>query len=102
MGRTDRIYPGKIILFGEYTVIQGSDALAYPVHNFSSRWNHSSTHIHEYNLQPYIEYLKTLSSPALFDIIRIQDDLREGVDFESSIPVGAGLGSSGALVAGIF
>ena len=33
-----KIFPSKILLFGEYTVILNSKAIAIPYHNYSSQW----------------------------------------------------------------
>ncbi len=103
------------MLFGEYTIIQGSMGLTIPYAHFNgelriinknaytdltfaTRSNHALNDYSQYiaNLQQTNELL------VAFDVDGLQDDLKKGLYFESSIPEGYGLGSSGALVAALY
>ena len=58
------------------------------------------------NLKRFVSYLETLQSeqPELvtFDLVTLKNDVATGMFFDSSIPQGYGVGSSGALVAAIY
>ncbi len=87
-------------MIGEYTVLQGSPALALPFSKFYGQF--IKTDQVDSRLLEFSEYLMDLSS---IDGLLDNDKLRliaEEFRFESNIPLGAGLGSSGALTAGIF
>ena len=48
-------------------------------------------------------YLKTIESSVVeFDFIKLDTDLKNGMFFDSTIPQGYGVGSSGALVAALY
>ena len=53
-------YPSKILLFGEYTVISGSDALALPLDKFRGCWNYRAEKPERVMLD-FAEYLKIKS-----------------------------------------
>ncbi|WP_235298017.1 mevalonate kinase family protein [Portibacter marinus] len=93
-------FPGKVLLFGEYVVINGGDALAAPLGNFGGSLKFRNA-FQEDNLSPFIQYLGAL--PNIF----LKQDLLEQMEFDrlvfdSDIPIGYGAGSSGALTAAIF
>ncbi len=90
---------GKIILFGEYTVILDGVTLAMPSRNYSGIWTQDVEE--SIDLLPYIGYLKENLKGSL-DVDRLYNDYGLGFSFKSSIPMGYGLGSSGALVAAIY
>lgn len=90
-------FSGKVLLFGEYTVIRGGGALALPLENFKGEWK-AGAPLHDWN--PLLRFLETC--PELLDLPRLEQDIAEGAGFHSSIPQGKGLGSSGALVAALY
>lgn len=92
------LFPAKILLFGEYTVIRGSEALALPYPEFSGQWREKAKAFTDWN--PLLRFLE--SCPHLLDLARLERDLKAGHGFVSSIPQGKGLGSSGALVAALL
>ena len=96
-------YFSKILLFGEYGIINNSNALAVPYKEYSGkiifRDNDSSSNI---NIQKLYEYMIQKKLDNLFDICSFQKNLKEGMIFKSNIPVKYGLGSSGALVAALY
>jgi mevalonate kinase len=107
MGRSNPLFYGKILLFGEYGIIKDSMGLSIPhayykgafqfSANFSKEQESSNGH-----LRKYANYLKNDDAPCAFDIKSFENDLDSGLYFDSSIPQGFGVGSSGALVAAIY
>ena len=99
-----KFFNSKILLFGEYTVTLGSDALAVPFDHFKGYWNFSANATESNaNLQQLYNYLQKESKLSdLFDMKNLANDIEDGLFFESSIPTGYGLGSSGALVAALY
>lgn len=98
-----RRYPSKLLLFGEHVLLQGSTALAVPVRAFSGFWDfnaRSDSELHARMLQ--FAASRQLASVACIDRKAFLDDLLNGLVFTSNIPVGYGLGSSGALCAGVY
>jgi mevalonate kinase len=107
----DSLFYGKILLFGEYGVIEDSMALSIPFNNYQGHFifhSEDETFAKESNshLQNYCNYLLDLESnndlPCSLDLNKFQSDITEGMLFDSSIPQGYGVGSSGALVAAIY
>tara|TARA_B100000282_G_scaffold53226_1_gene34356 strand:+ start:3611 stop:4501 length:891 start_codon:yes stop_codon:yes gene_type:complete len=96
-------YFSKILLFGEYGIINYSNALAIPYDEYSGvimfRDNDSSSNI---TMQKLYQYMIQKKLDNLFDIYSFQKNLKEGMIFKSNIPVNYGLGSSGALVAALY
>lgn len=98
----------KIILFGEYSVIQNSNALLIPYSLFEGQltFRKDNSAVIDPELKAFALYLKQLSNANLinfqFDLSSFEFDISQGLFFESTIPQGYGVGSSGALVAAIF
>lgn len=93
-------FPAKLLLFGEYTIINGSAALAMPLKKYTGRWLEKKGKGKENNdLVPFFVHLKTLPDA---DTKLLDEAIRKGWVFESSIPLGYGLGSSGALSAAAY
>ncbi len=96
-------YFSKILLFGEYGIINNSNALAIPYEEYSGQILFSdistSSNI---TLNKLYKYMIEKRLDNLFDTISFQKDLKEGMFFKSNIPVNYGLGSSGALVAALY
>ncbi|MBN2638743.1 MAG: hypothetical protein JXR65_06615 [Bacteroidales bacterium] len=97
-------FSSKILMFGEYSLMVGSQALSIPYFNLYGRFIQSKgdpQHIksQEY-LNLFINYLRNLSLPI--HIENFERDLNNGLAFETNIPIGYGLGSSGALVAAVY
>ena len=106
MARSDEsnnIYPAKLLLFGEYTVLTGSSALAVPIGKFHARW--VSTGRDSDLDRRFVELVSPLMSIPLScekDEERWQKDRQQGMVLQSSIPFGKGLGSSGSLCAALY
>ncbi len=98
----DRTFPAKVLLFGEYTVIRGGQALALPYASYGGRWSRRvAAGPAPADWTPLLRFLA--AHPELeIDLPRLASDLEAGAGFESDIPRGKGLGSSGALVAALL
>ena len=101
---SEKQYPAKLLLFGEHSVLRGSQALAVPFRQFSGHWAYSADFTKQYDLPKLLNYLKKLTENGeiALDTEGGLQALSKGFYFDSNIPRGYGLGSSGALVAGIF
>jgi len=107
----DSLYYGKILLFGEYGIIQDSMGLSIPYTDYNgkllypSETNQNSKKSNQ-QLTCFYNHLLNLSKddslPCKLDLISFKEDLDNGLFFDSSIPQGFGIGSSGAIVAAIY
>jgi mevalonate kinase len=100
------LFYAKILLFGEYGIIKDSKGLSIPYNFYRGALkvsNDPSTQDSHEKLVAFCKHLKTLpESIVSFDWKRLQEDLENNMYFDSSIPQGYGIGSSGALVASIY
>lgn len=105
------LFYSKILLFGEYGIIQDSKGLSIPYNFYNGALktdqNPSAEAISSNgHLRRFAVYLKNLQNqePQLvtFNIDALKTDVQNGMYFDSSIPQGYGVGSSGALVAAIY
>lgn len=105
-------FHSKILLFGEYSIIQDSMGLSIPFDSFKGTLAFMGADptpvMKESNesLRDYAQHLRQLvNSQELhvdFDIATLEKDIANGLYFESTIPQGFGVGSSGALVAALY
>jgi mevalonate kinase len=104
----ERSFSSKILLFGEYSVIKHSNALALPYSLFQGRLTFPTQNKGERDaeLRALVSFIKKLDQQGQlnfsFDIDSFAFDVGQGLVFDSSIPQGYGVGSSGALVAAIY
>ncbi|EKT4502157.1 mevalonate kinase [Flavobacterium psychrophilum] len=105
------LFYSKILLFGEYGIIRDSKGLSIPYNFYNgalkSDENPSVEAIKSnQNLKKLASHLASLQEeqPALvtFNLESLNSDIESGMYFDSSIPQGYGVGSSGALVAAIY
>jgi mevalonate kinase len=105
------LFYSKILLFGEYGIIKDSKGLSIPYNFYKGALKldgHESEEARASNasLSRFVFYLENLQKeqPELvtFDLAQLHKDIAEGMYFDSSIPQGYGVGSSGALVAAIY
>ena len=103
------LFYAKILLFGEYGIIKDSKGLTIPYNSFRGALKKSknlSDQERESNrsLEKFYVYLTNLDKKTLlnFRLKDLKDDIDSGMYFDSSIPQGYGVGSSGALVASIY
>lgn len=95
----ERIYPAKVLLFGEYTVTTGGSALAVPYSHFNARWADDDRNY--YLLEEFYDFL-TEQQFSFLDYRLLQQLIESGRGLECDIPIGYGLGSSGAITAAIY
>ena len=104
----EQSFSAKILLFGEYSVIRKSNALAIPYSLFDGKLvfpkDKASGVDNELNtFSQYIKRLIDLKELGFdFDVNSFGFDVSSGLIFDSSIPQGYGVGSSGALCAAIL
>lgn len=105
------LFYSKILLFGEYGIIKDSKGLSIPYNFFKGalKTDENPSDLAEksnQSLKAYVNYLSKLEREeqglVSFDLKALEDDVERGMYFDSSIPQGYGIGSSGALVAAIY
>ncbi len=101
-----RTFNSKVLLFGEYSIIKDSMALSIPYGKFGGSLDFKNDKSIDPELRDFSKYLKSMFArseyDSNFDIDSFEFDVGRGLFFDSSIPQGYGLGSSGALVAAIY
>ena len=102
------LFYSKILLFGEYGIIKNSKGLSIPYNFYKGGLKLGDLKIDfvkESNEQLSIfrDYLlKINNSVVYFNFKKMNDDLLKGMYFDSTIPQGYGVGSSGAIVAAFY
>lgn len=105
------LFYSKILLFGEYGIIKDSKGLSIPYNFYKGALKQDALTSDEAqqsntSLKNFAKHLKQLQenkkSLATFNIEALEQDVANGMYFDSSIPQGYGVGSSGALVASIY
>jgi mevalonate kinase len=102
------LFYSKILLFGEYGIIKDSKGLSIPYnfYNGALKVADTPTEVSEKSnrsLKRFITYLETMDSKLVaFDFVSIKKDIEAGMYFDSSIPQGYGVSSSGAIVAAFY
>lgn len=102
------LFYAKILLFGEYGIIKDSKGLAIPFNAYRGALKTSDdldakAKTSNQNLFKFFNYISGLNSDIVtFNLDEFKKDLEDGMYFDSSIPQGYGVGSSGALVASIY
>lgn len=102
------LFYSKILLFGEYGIIKDSKGLSIPYNFYNGALKTDENPSEEAltsneSLKRFVNYLSNIDSElVVFDIDTLQKDVEAGMYFDSSIPQGYGVGSSGALVAAIY
>ena len=106
---TNPLFYAKILLFGEYGIIEDSQGLTLPYSFYKGTLKFSDLNSDfekksNQHLIKYSDYLQNLQLPEGFElnVDAFKKDISEGLFFDSNIPQGYGVGSSGALVAAIF
>jgi len=105
------LFYSKILLFGEYGIIKDSKGLSIPYNFYNGALKVNENPSPEAiksngSLQKFVAYLEQLqkdqSDLVTFNLEQLKADVARGMYFDSSIPQGYGVGSSGALVAAIY
>ena len=107
----DSLFYAKILLFGEYSIIEDSMGLTMPYNFYQGRLKNDGMDSEENvksnaALIKYFHYLNELAENGTLlcnlDLTTFKSDLDKGLIFDSNIPQGFGVGSSGALCAAIY
>lgn len=105
------LFYSKILLFGEYGIIKDSKGLSIPYNFYNGALKVDENPSEEAvksnaSLKRFVSHLENLQTeqPELvtFNLAALKTDVERGMYFDSSIPQGYGVGSSGALVAAIY
>jgi len=109
------IFYGKVLLFGEYSILFNSKGLTIPYTHFTGQLsfiNDDKYTDFEFavqsnkQLKEFLGYMLELEAkaemPCNMEFKAFSRDIDNGLYFESNIPQGYGIGSSGALVASIY
>jgi mevalonate kinase len=105
------LFYSKILLFGEYGIIKDSKGLSIPYNFYNGALKVDENPSQEAiksnaSLRRFVIYLEQLqteqSALVTFNLEVLRADVERGMYFDSSIPQGYGVGSSGALVAAIY
>lgn len=100
------LFYSKILLFGEYGIIEDSKGLSIPYNFFNGalKFSKGKTKGSKKSNKILLKFHKYLSEihDLHLDLSKFEKDLREGIYFDSSIPQGYGVGSSGAIVAAVY
>lgn len=105
------LFYSKILLFGEYGIIKDSKGLSIPYNFYNGALKVDENPSNEAiksneSLRRFALHLEQLQAnqPELvtFNLEMLHQDIQRGMYFDSSIPQGYGVGSSGALVAAIY
>ncbi len=109
LGRT---FSGKVMVFGEYSVISGSSVAILPykqVTGYLAMPDEAELDIKAMDsnkeLRGFLDYLYLIEKKGagiFLNLSQIHKDLENGMFFHSTIPQKYGLGSSGAVCAALF
>ncbi len=98
----NRSYPAKVILLGEYSVLTHGQALAVPMSTYTARFTQLDEN-EDNDLRALMsQYLDPICNSGLLDDQRLRVDFASGRYIDTDIPIGYGLGSSGAFCAAIY
>jgi len=108
-----KFFKSKILLFGEYSIIHDSMGLTIPFDFFKGKLTFKTRSLNaedakesNRHLREYAVFLRKLVESGelkfKFDIDALDRDIEKGLLFDSTIPQGFGVGSSGALVAALY
>ena len=107
----DSLYYSKILLFGEYGIIEDSMGLSIPYSDYNGKFliskesnpeSRKSNRLLYSFYQNLVELKASNSLPCSLDLIAFEKDLKNNIYFDYSIPQGFGIGSSGAIVAATY
>jgi len=102
------LFYAKILLFGEYGIIKDSKGLAIPYNYYQGALKvgnelDETAKLSNKKLLEFYNYLESADQSILqLNLGDFKSDIEKGMYFDSSIPQGYGVGSSGALVAAIY
>tara|TARA_B100000945_G_C20402927_1_gene608368 strand:- start:624 stop:1550 length:927 start_codon:yes stop_codon:yes gene_type:complete len=102
-----QIFFSKILLFGEYGILKNSKAISIPYNKYQGNLEFgdlTNNDVKKSNksISNFFNFLKKSNQKNNFNSIQFEMDIKRGLFFKSSIPIGYGLGSSGALVSAVY
>lgn len=109
--KVTQLFHAKLLLFGEYSVIHNARGLYLPLKEYTGalsftvkRLAQKARKTSNLQLKQYAPYIDNLvkQGKLKFDIMSFWHDIRQGLVFDTDIPQGFGLGSSGALCAALY
>lgn len=107
----ETLFNAKVLLFGEYGIIKDSMGLSIPYNFYKGKLKvddeiSEDTTKSNLSLTKFYIHLASLQASGELefniDLKAFKADLEKGMHFDSSIPQGFGVGSSGALCAAIY
>ncbi|MBT7609418.1 MAG: mevalonate kinase [Bacteriovoracaceae bacterium] len=108
MRKSSKMFYSKVLLFGEYSVIKHSMALSIPYTLFEGKleFRRDNRGNIDLELKSFCNYLKIQKEKERLgfsiDLNSFSFDVGQGLYFDSTIPQGFGVGSSGAVCAAIY
>ena len=102
------LFYAKILLFGEFGIIKDAKGLSIPYNFYKGALKISDSKNVEaqasnQKLSEFADYIEQINRTLVtFNTKQFREDLAKGLYFDSSIPQGYGIGSSGALVAAVY
>jgi mevalonate kinase len=108
MTKKPKKFYSKVLLFGEYSVIKHSMALSIPYSLFEGKlvFRRENKGNIDLELKSFCNYLKVQKEKErlgfTLDLNSFSFDVGQGLYFDSTIPQGFGVGSSGALCAAVY
>jgi mevalonate kinase len=113
MATQEKSFQSKILLFGEYGLMHNAMGLSIPYEAFEGKLTFQPEKLDaeaakasNAHLKAYGQHLESLVADNklnfALDTERLLRDIEAGLVFDSSIPQGFGVGSSGALVAAVY
>lgn len=103
---SNSIYSSKILLFGEYSIVLNSFGFAIPYTLYKGSLKLMAANKDRDSQKKILEFItylkKNVKNLPDLDWLKINKDVNDNLFFQSNIPQGYGLGSSGALVAAFY
>jgi mevalonate kinase len=95
-------YFAKVLIFGEYGILFGSRALTLPYKAFHGSFT-TGNQVNK-QFEGFYQYIKSINHQLEYqlNIEHLYKEIYSGLTFSSNIPIGYGLGSSGALTAAVY
>lgn len=86
-------------------MLHGSKALAMPFSKFSGQWIYDKSHSSRTEINKLKQYLISIyrtGDMASFDFDELERQISKGLAYDSNIPQGYGVGSSGSVTAAVY